>query len=206
MTFLEGGPLQFVHVNDPILETASRQLSLKEINDPKTQAFFDAMLTFARGEQDDLEKRVLVGLAAPQVGKDIRLIVVDICANGKGQTGQLCLYVNPEIVTFSHETEQWYEACYSTGNVKGIVTRPSRIELKALDRDGKEICEKHQGYVARIFQHEIDHLNGIRFPQRMHDHEKLHLVKEEEMSAYRNEAGWRDWKTTVPKSQWKQYM
>ncbi len=199
-------PLHFVDCNDPILDGISRPLSQEEIKDPAMQHLFDAMLTLARGEQGDQRKHVLVGLAAPQIGKSLRVILVDVTADGKGGVSGPKVYINPEILEMSEETEEWYEGCYSTGDVKGIVRRPSRVKIQALDRDGNKIVETHTGYVARIFQHEIDHLNGLRFPDRVPDQERLHIVKTHEMPAYRNQLGWRTWKATIPKKGWKDHM
>ena len=158
------GELQFAAPGDPILEKVSTPLSIEELKAPAMQRFFDAMFTLARGEQIDQYKSVLVGLAAPQVGQPVRVILVDILADGKGSVSDLRLYINPEILELSEDTEEWYEGCYSTGDIRGIVARPNYVKIKALDRDGNEIIEYHSGYIARIFQHEIDHLNGIRFP------------------------------------------
>lgn len=198
-------PLHFVDCKDPILDDVARPLSLQEIHDPAMQRLFDAMMALAKGEQGDQRKHVLVGLAAPQIGKSLRVILVDVTADGKGGVSEPKLYINPEILETSEETEEWYEGCYSTGDVKGIVRRPSRVKIQALDRDGSTVVETHTGYVARIFQHEIDHLNGIRFPDRVSDEERLHIVKTHEMPAYRNQLGWRTWKATIPKKGWKDH-
>ena len=106
----------------------------------------------------------------------------------------------------SSETTRWYEGCFSTGLVKGVVERANQVTIKALDRHGNELQETHQGYVARIFQHEIDHLSGIRFPQRVSSDEKLHIVKAEEMPLYLNAQGWRHWKATISQNAWKEHM
>jgi len=198
--------LQFVDCCDPILDSTSRVLPPEAIKDSNMQQFFDAMLSFARGEQSDQQKYVLVGLAAPQIGVPLRIILVDVKADGKGNVSELRLYINPEVIELSQETQEWYEGCFSTGAVLGIVNRPSYIKIKALDRNGNEIYESHFGYVARIFQHEIDHLNGIRFPDRVGAQEQLHIVKAEEMPLYRNQEGWREWKVTIPQSDWKKYI
>lgn len=171
------------------------------------QQFFDQMLVFGRGEQDDLNKSVLVGLAAPQVGKNIRVILVDVKADGKGHVSDLRLYINPEITEKSDEVDEWYEGCYSTGQVKGIVKRPSQIVIHALDRQGNKLIEPHNGYAARIFQHEIDHLDGIRFPERMHGQKNfVHIVKEDEMALYRGKSAWLTWPVQKPLEQWQQHM
>ncbi len=197
---------QFVGCHDPILDSSSCALELSEILDPKMQHFLDAMLEFARGEQSDSQKGVLVGLAAPQIGKPLRIILVDVKADGKGGVAELRVYINPEIVEVSEEIEPWYEACFSTGIVRGIVHRHSRVTIKALDRQGNEINESHHGYVARIFQHEIDHLNGVRFPDRIDPDGSLHIVNNDQLYQYRNLEGWRDWKVTIPQKNWKKYL
>lgn len=164
------------------------------------------MFKLAKGEQGDLQKSVLVGLAAPQIGKNMRVILVDVKADGKGNTAELRLYVNPEILSFSEEMEEWYEGCYSTEYLRGIVKRPKEIQIRGLDRYGNMIHETHNGYVARIFQHEIDHLNGIRFPDRISEEDVLHIVHSNEMSTYRNSQGWRSWKNTIPQKGWREYL
>ena len=197
--------MEFLKPDHPLLRAKSRPLSEKEISDPKMQQLFDEMLAFAKGEQTDQQKHILVGLAAPQIGKDVRIILVDVKADGKGSVSDLRLYINPEIIECSEEKEEWYEGCFSTGNVKGIVSRSKQITVKALDRTGHSIQETHSGYVARIFQHEIDHLNGIRFPDRISDVKELLLVKPEQMHGYRNKEEWRKWPCEIPQIDWKQY-
>lgn len=198
--------LSFIDCHEPSLDAPSLALTLDDINNPAMQQFFDSMISFAKGEQSDKQKLILVGLAAPQIGKNIRVILVDVKADGKGVVGDLRLYINPEIVEASEETEEWYEGCFSTGLVKGIVRRPRQVTIRALKRDGSEVCETYSGYVARGFQHEIDHLNGVRFPDRVSNQGQLHIVKTEDMYHYRNEQGWRDWKETIPQKDWKVHM
>lgn len=197
---------QFVDCHDPILNARCRLLTEEGLKDPAMQQLFDGMFAFARGEQSDQQKHVLVGLAAPQIGKGIRVILVDTKADGKGGVSELRLYINPEILELSQETEEWYEGCFSTGNIKGIVKRPRHVTIRAIDRNGCEIYEAHSGYVARIFQHEIDHLDGIRFTERVPSQDRLHIVRADEMYAYRNQQGWKDWKKTIPQTDWKEYM
>lgn len=198
--------LQFVSPYHQILTQKSRELSFDEVQKPSMQSWFDSMILFARGEQGDRNRSVLVGLAAPQIGKNIRVILVDTKADGKGNVADLHLYINPEITSFSKESEEWYEGCYSTGNVKGVVRRPVRIILTALNRYGQKVHEIHSGYVARIFQHEIDHLNGIRFPERMPKDAHVHVVKDNEMGLYRNEQQWKTWARTAPVCRWQEVI
>jgi len=99
-----------------------------------------------------------VGLAAPQVGVAKRVIVIDV---GEG----LVELINPEIIKFEgHETES--EGCLSIPGTVGDVTRAATVEVKCLDRQGKERVFQANGLYARALQHEIDHLDGILFIDR----------------------------------------
>jgi len=98
-----------------------------------------------------------VGLAAPQVGVLRRLAVVDV----EDGTGPYFL-INPEII--EREGEQvGPEGCLSVSHLNGTVTRPNKIKVKALDREGNERIYEAEGYLARAMCHEIDHLDGILF-------------------------------------------
>jgi len=195
--------IQLIKPNSPKLSQAAEPINKEEIASDQFQQFLAVMLRFAKGEQGDTSRTVLVGLAAPQVGIMKRIILVDTGADGKGDVSQLQAYINPEIVEASREEEEWYEGCYSTGNVTGIVSRPSKVTVKALDRYGNEIIEEHHGYIARIFQHEIDHLDGVRFPSKVAKEENLHKVEPHEFPRYRNQEGWRTLQKKCSWEEWK---
>lgn len=96
-----------------------------------------------------------VGLAAPQVGLLKRIVVIDV---GEG----LLELINPEIVKAKGEEED-YEGCLSLPGKRGIVIRPSEVTVKAYDRNGKEFEVKGTGILARALCHEIDHLDGVLY-------------------------------------------
>jgi peptide deformylase len=104
-----------------------------------------------------------VGLAAPQVGVSQRVAVVDV---GDESPPPLVL-INPRIVEFSAETEMAEEGCLSIPEIFGEVERAYTIVLEALDRDGKPYRASLAGFKARAVQHEIDHLDGILFLDRL---------------------------------------
>ena len=108
-----------------------------------------------------------VGLAAPQVGESIRLIVIEY---GDEEDEELPpkLYVmaNPEITRTSEETVIGAEGCLSIPSVQGEVERFAAVTVKGLNRHGRPMTVKARGWLARIFQHEIDHLDGILFVDR----------------------------------------
>jgi len=98
-----------------------------------------------------------VGLAAPQIGISKRVIVVDV-----GDDNGLIEMVNPEIVEQEGE-QNGTEGCLSIPNLNGEVRRAQRIKVKGFDRDGKPFEMEATDYLARAFQHEVDHLNGVLF-------------------------------------------
>lgn len=195
---------KFVPSNDPILTKVAKQILKSQINSQEIGEVIKTMRTVAHGEQKnkqslrsgDLKKGpVMVGLAAPQIGISKRIILVDVAANGKGRVGDLRIYINAQIIWRSKKEEEWYEGCYSTSRVCGIVSRPISIKIKAwnVTPQGCDIVEeKYSGYVARIFQHEIDHLNGKRFPDLIKEPDKLHWVLKKEFPLYRKGA-WKNW-------------
>ena len=111
-----------------------------------------------------------VGLAAPQVNVSERLIVVEYSDDEEDENGEiiempkkLYVMVNPEIVKASEETVLGVEGCLSVPGLVGEVERCEALTIKGLNRHGQPMRVKAQGWLARIFQHEIDHINGVVF-------------------------------------------
>ena len=101
-----------------------------------------------------------IGLAANQIGLPLRLFVVNIGVETDKEN--LVTLINPEI-TAREGSELGEEGCLSIPDVVAEVNRAGQIEIKGYDLDGKEVCYEAQGYLARAFQHEMDHLNGVLF-------------------------------------------
>lgn len=101
-----------------------------------------------------------IGLAAPQIGIRRRAIVIDI---GEG----LYEIINPEIVSLSDETIGMVEGCLSVPGRRGYVIRPEKLTLKAQDRLGEELIIEAEGLFARCIQHEMDHLDGVLYVDKM---------------------------------------
>lgn len=106
-----------------------------------------------------------VGLAAPQIGLSQQIVVIEYAEDEEAKPKSFAL-INPEIIKTSDETEFGIEGCLSIPNLVGEVERFSSITVKALNKFGKPIRIKTSGWMARIFQHEIDHLDGILFTDR----------------------------------------
>jgi peptide deformylase len=103
-----------------------------------------------------------IGLAAPQIGIGERIVVTDVATQDDAPRNPLVL-VNPEIVARSEETRVYEEGCLSIPEYTEEVTRPARVTVRFLDRDGAEALIEADGLLATCLQHEIDHLNGILF-------------------------------------------
>ena len=111
-----------------------------------------------------------VGLAAPQIGQSIRLFVAELKPNPKeGERGFKIALCNPEIVKTSDELVSDYEGCLSIPGWIAEVPRHSSVTVKGQTPEGKEVRIKADDYYARVLQHEIDHLNGILFTERVVD-------------------------------------
>ncbi|MEO0586321.1 MAG: peptide deformylase [Planctomycetota bacterium] len=104
-----------------------------------------------------------VGLAAPQVGLAWRLFV----ANPTGEPGDNAVYVNPRLEGPTPQTEPMEEGCLSLPEIRGTVTRPVGVTLHALGLDGELITKTAEGFEARVWQHEFDHLDGVLIVDRM---------------------------------------
>lgn len=112
-----------------------------------------------------------VGLAAPQIGLSERLIVVEYFEKEEEEENEdapkkVWAVLNPEIIKVSEEKLLGVEGCLSIPNLVGEVERHAAVQVKGLNRHGKPIKIKAEGWLARIFQHEIDHVNGVVFPDR----------------------------------------
>jgi peptide deformylase len=120
-----------------------------------------------------------VGLAAPQVGKSIQLTVIETLpeldeeGNEIEESRELFVIANPEIVWRSRKMVEGIEGCLSIPGYVGEVERHEEIRLRAQDRHGKPIKLKVKDWTARIFQHEIDHLNGVLYIDQLTSRENF---------------------------------
>lgn len=131
-----------------------------------------AVLTTLENMLETLYHADGVGLAAPQVDINQRLVVMDLGAE-KPEGGRdhsikkPRFFVNPEIIWASEETRPYQEGCLSLPGLWGDVERPASVKIRYTDRDGQTVEELAEGLFSVCIQHEIDHLDGIIFPQRM---------------------------------------
>eukprot|EP00471_Norrisiella_sphaerica_P005238 CAMPEP_0184489672 /NCGR_PEP_ID=MMETSP0113_2-20130426/16080_1 /TAXON_ID=91329 /ORGANISM="Norrisiella sphaerica, Strain BC52" /LENGTH=225 /DNA_ID=CAMNT_0026873227 /DNA_START=302 /DNA_END=979 /DNA_ORIENTATION=- len=154
------GPLAVVKYPDPRLRAENQNISqfgqpLQEL----ANEMFEVMY-----EDDGC------GLAAPQVGVNYRLMVFNPTGDRKKPESQMVL-ANPTIVSLGEEEDWFREGCLSFPGIRGRVERPTKVRIQAQDVDGKDVDFELEGFTARVFQHEYDHLQGTLFHDRMPDTE-----------------------------------
>jgi peptide deformylase len=135
---------------------------------PELQTLVDDMVETMRSAPG-------VGLAAPQVGEPFQLIVVEYTEKEDDEQPKLFVLANPVIIRTASDQEVGTEGCLSIPGFVGDVERPAAVTLRGLNRRGKPMRVKADGWLARIFQHEVDHLNGVLFIDRA---EKVWKVEE----------------------------
>ncbi len=141
------------------------------------QVLFDDML-------ETMHHGAGVGLAAPQIGISQRIIVVELPPDEEDpMAGRPIVLVNPEIVWASDEREEGVEGCLSVPGWVGDVERAVEVKVRGLNRRGKKTRLNAHGYLARVLQHEIDHLDGVLFIDRVTDPHKLRRAVPEEEPA-----------------------
>lgn len=104
-----------------------------------------------------------VGLAAPQVGVDKRIMIIDVAADETSDRKELMKFINPEILWRSDEAKPMMEGCLSVPEQYAEVNRSLTLKIRYMDEHNKIIEREASGFLAHAFQHEIDHLNGVLF-------------------------------------------
>ena len=156
---------------DPVLRRKARKVT--EFT-PELQALIDDMVETMRVAPG-------VGLAAPQVDVSLRVIVVEFGDEDDPDVPtKLYALVNPEITRLSQDKEVGAEGCLSIPGFAGNVERPLEVVIKGQNRHGKAVRIKADGWLARIFQHEIDHLDGVLFIDRA---ERVWRLEDEDIEA-----------------------
>ncbi len=147
---------EVVLLGDPILRERAEPVEL----------FDDELRDLVRDMFDTMYVAEGAGLAAPQVGVRRRVIVVEV-AEEEGATPVRLALANPELVEQSDEIDRGSEGCLSVPGVSEIVARPARVTIEGLDPDGKPVQVEAEGLLARVLQHEVDHVNGVLFIDRL---------------------------------------
>lgn len=164
--------LEIAQLGNPILRQKAK--AIEDINSPHIHALIDNLIA-------TVNKSNGVGIAAPQVSESYRLLIVASRPNPRypnAPTMEPTAMINPRIIAHSDETVKGWEGCLSIPGIRGLVPRYQTIEIEYISPDGKLHRQELTDFVARIFQHEYDHLEGIVFLDRVESN--LELMTEQE--------------------------
>jgi len=157
---------EIVTVGDPVLRERALEVDLAELLSPEIQRLIDDLIDTKRAANG-------AGLAANQIGVARRVAVVEVSPGNPRYPYKpvvpLTVLVNPVIEPLDAETVEVNEGCLSVPGLRGDVSRQVSIRVRYLDRDGTEHEEVRRGLTAGTFQHEVDHLDGILFLDRVSD-------------------------------------
>lgn len=155
-----------------VLRDIAKEVSPKEIGSDKLSKILHDMRIALEGEDDG------VALAAPQIAVSKRIFVVSPRVFRNDPENMQLVFINPEIVKKSNDKKSMEEGCLSVRPWYGKTKRASRATVKALDENGNEFTLEGSGLLAQIFQHEVDHLNGILFSDHAKDLIELEIKNE----------------------------
>ncbi|MDE2290498.1 MAG: peptide deformylase [Elusimicrobia bacterium] len=167
--------LKVARLGHPAVRGGGEPVPPADVRGAGFQQFLDDMVDTMREYQG-------VGLAANQVHAALKAVVLEVREEASRQRSveavPLTFLVNPEIVSRSEEMEVGWEGCLSVPGLRGRVPRHRKVTVEALDRDGAPVVIAAEGYLARILQHECDHLEGKVYLDRMDGFASLGFVEE----------------------------
>jgi peptide deformylase len=169
---MQGTILKVVQAGDPVLRRRARELTPEEISSPEVKSLIALM-------RDTMRDTPGVGLAAPQVGVGLRLVVVEDRAEYQAALSaeelaarerkpvDFHVLINPRLVVEDPTPVEFYEGCLSVSGYSALVPRARGVRVEALDENGAPVSISARGWYARILQHEVDHLDGALYLDRM---------------------------------------
>ena len=162
--------LKIARMGHPVLRKRARRVDVAEIKTAAFQKLVDDML-------ETMDEYHGIGLAAPQVHEPVRLVIIGI-EEGEDQPLRVIPVINPEVSPAGASSAEDWEGCLSIPDMRGRVPRAVRIRLRGLDRDGEKIELEMRDFPARVAQHEVDHLDGVLFVDRMKSLDSLTFIEE----------------------------
>lgn len=180
----------------PVLRQKARELTPEEIRSPELKRLLQDMV-------ETMEEYGGIGLAAPQIHESLSLAIIDYeepsprypeaaedddaegPADGAYSTLPLSVFINPKITVLDPTEQGYWEGCLSVPELRGLVYRPRKVRIDYLDLEGKPRSLVAEGFLATVFQHELDHLSGTLFVDRIRNEPgKTPIAFTEEYSRY----------------------
>ena len=156
----------------PVLRKVA--IAIEDITGAATQQLIEEMLA-------TVDSAGGVGIAAPQIHHSCRLFIICSKPNQRYPNAPSMLptpMINPRIIRHNQQTEKDWEGCLSVPSVRGLVPRYTQIDISYFDQQGQEHFLEFEGFLARVFQHELDHLDGITFVDRVESSKDLYSETE----------------------------
>jgi peptide deformylase len=161
-------------LGNPVLRQVAKPVDLNDLAGSTMQTFIDDMIETMHHEGG-------VGLAAPQVNRSIQIVVLEYIENERYPDEvsiPLTVLVNPVLSDYSQETKEGWESCLSLVDFRGLVPRSTTVTLNAYNQQGNKIQKTVSDFEAVVLQHELDHLKGFVFLDRMKDLTQLSYQEE----------------------------
>ena len=153
-------------MGNPLLRKEARPFTKEEILSEETKILLEDMW-------DSLEEAGGIGLAAPQIGISKQLAIIKLSEESDRypdmETSEAYVIFNPNITVLDQELQGFWEGCLSVPGLRGYVERPRKVKIDFLDENAKERTIEVEDFLATVFQHELDHLIGMLYVDRMED-------------------------------------
>jgi peptide deformylase len=169
---------KIIKAGDPRLKAKNKKI--QKISSLQVQKLVKDLIS-------SMHKADLIGIAAPQIGENYQIFVTEprsTKARKSGPKDRIRVYINPKFIFKSQEESIIYEGCGSVSDF-GPVSRSKEVEVEAFNEEGKKFTLRADGLLARVIQHEMDHLDGIEFIQKVSDYNKI-MVYEHYKKQIRN--------------------
>ncbi len=166
--------LKVARLGHPVLRKTTDKVDIEKISSKEIQRLIDDMI-------DTMREYEGIGLAAPQVHQSLQISAIESEKNPRYPGAPdipLNILINPEISRMSKETVDGWESCLSVDDLRGKVSRSTEVDVLAYNREGEKIILEASGFLAVVLQHEIDHLNGMVYLDRMKDFTTLSHMNE----------------------------
>jgi peptide deformylase len=161
-------------IGDPVLRESAAAMDPEALSTPDFARLVDDMVETMHAEGG-------IGIAAPQIGESVRVAVIAIDPASSRYPGMvgfpLTLFVNPRITVIDPTEQGFWEGCLSVPNLRGYVLRPRGVRVDFLDGDGHPRSIHAEGFLATVLQHELDHLDGVLFVDRIRDTTRLATIE-----------------------------
>lgn len=160
-------------LGNPLLREVARDLEIEELRTPWFHRLVEDMVETMHHEEG-------IGIAAPQIGESVQVAVVEIPVDSERYPGHepfaTAIFVNPRITVLDETEQGFWEGCLSVPNLRGYVERPRHIRIDYLNLDGHPRSLEAEDFLATVFQHELDHLSGVLYVDRVRDMRKLATI------------------------------